>query len=156
MRRLGADSPTGRESAPRCVGALLLVTQQRAASHRLGKHDPQTGQPFGVELASRDKCVRMVGPTDPSARRCQGWDLASPCGCKSTANGDSRGRWEGDTLVVETTNFNDKGSIATSAATGRMRSVPQTSAMKVVERFTPVDRSTIAYQVTIDDPKVYT
>ena len=70
-------------------------------------------------------------------------------------NGDSRGRWEGNTLVVETTNFNDKGSIATSAATGRMRAVPQTSAMRVVERFTPVDPNTIAYQVTIEDSKAY-
>ena len=70
-------------------------------------------------------------------------------------NGDSRGRWEGNTLVVETTNFNDKGSIATSAATGRMRAVPQTSAMRVVERFTPVNANTIAYQVTIEDPKAY-
>jgi hypothetical protein len=70
-------------------------------------------------------------------------------------NGDSRGRWEGNTLVVETTNFNDKGSIATSAATGRMRAVPQTSAMRVVERFTPVDANTIAYQVTIEDSKAY-
>jgi len=70
-------------------------------------------------------------------------------------NGDSRGRWEGNTLVVETTNFNDKGSIATSAATGRMRAVPQTSQMRVVERFTPVGPDRIAYQVTIDDPKAY-
>lgn len=70
-------------------------------------------------------------------------------------NGDSRGRWEGNTLVVETTNFNDKGSIASSAATGRMRAVPQTSAMRVVERFTPVDANTIDYQVTIEDSKAY-
>jgi hypothetical protein len=70
-------------------------------------------------------------------------------------NGDSRGRWEGDTLVVETTNFNDKGSIATSAATGRMRGIPQSETMRVTERFTPNGRNTIDYQVTIDDPKVY-
>jgi hypothetical protein len=70
-------------------------------------------------------------------------------------NGDSRGRWEGNTLVVDTTNFNDKGSIATSAATGRMRGIPQTSSMHVVERFTIVSADTIDYEVTIDDPKVY-
>jgi hypothetical protein len=70
-------------------------------------------------------------------------------------NGDSRGRWEGNTLVVETANFNDKGSIATSAATGRMRGVPQTSAMRVVERFTPVSPDRIEYEVTIEDPKTY-
>jgi hypothetical protein len=70
-------------------------------------------------------------------------------------NGDSRGRWEGNTLVVVTTNFNDKGSIATSAATGRMRGVPQTSSMRVTERFTPVSPDRIDYEVTIDDPKAY-
>jgi hypothetical protein len=71
-------------------------------------------------------------------------------------NGDSRGRWDGNTLVVETTNFNDKGSIATSAATGRMRGIPQTASMRVVERLTPVSADRIEYEVTIDDPKVYT
>jgi hypothetical protein len=70
-------------------------------------------------------------------------------------NGDSRGRWEGDTLVVETTNFNDKGSIATSAATGRMRGIPQSETMRVTEWFTPNGPNTIDYRVTIEDPKVY-
>jgi len=71
-------------------------------------------------------------------------------------NGEPRGRWEGDTLVVESTNYNDKGSIATSAATGRMRGIPQSEAMHVVERFRRIDASTIDYSVTISDPKVYT
>ncbi len=71
-------------------------------------------------------------------------------------NGDSRGRWEDNTLVVETTNFNGKGSIGTSAATGRMRGIPQSDALRVVERFERVDAKTIDYRVTIDDPKVYT
>jgi hypothetical protein len=71
-------------------------------------------------------------------------------------NGEPRGRWEGSTLVVESANYNSKGSIATSAATGRMRGIPQTDAMRVVERFTRVDADTINYAVTITDPKVYT
>jgi hypothetical protein len=70
-------------------------------------------------------------------------------------NGDPRGRWEGNTLVVETTNYNDKGSIATSAATGRIRGIPQSEALQVVERFTRVDQNTINYEVTVDDPNVY-
>jgi hypothetical protein len=70
--------------------------------------------------------------------------------------GEPRGRWEGNTLVVESTNYNDKGSIATSAATGRMRGIPQTEAMTIVERFTRLDADTIDYSVTITDPKVYT
>ena len=71
-------------------------------------------------------------------------------------NGDPRGRWEGNTLVVDTTNFHDRGSIATSAATGRIRGIPHSEALHVVERFTPTDANTIEYEVTIDDPKVYT
>jgi len=70
-------------------------------------------------------------------------------------NGESHGRWEGNTLVVLTTNFNDKGDIATSAATGRIRGVAQSDALKVTERFTPVDAKTIAYEVRIEDPKIY-
>jgi hypothetical protein len=70
-------------------------------------------------------------------------------------NGEPRGRWEGNTLVVESSNYNDKGSVATSAATGRMRGIPQTEAMRVVERFTRIDANTINYVVTIEDPKVY-
>jgi hypothetical protein len=69
--------------------------------------------------------------------------------------GEPRGRWEGNTLVVESTNYNDKGSIATSAATGRIRGIPQTHAMRVVERFTRTGDKTIEYAVTIEDPKVY-
>ena len=70
-------------------------------------------------------------------------------------NGDSRGRWEGNTLVVETTNYNDKGSIATSAATGRVRGIPQSEKLHVVERFTAAGSNTIEYEVTIDDAGVY-
>lgn len=71
-------------------------------------------------------------------------------------NGDSRGRWEGNTLVIDTTNYNDKGWIATSAATGRIKGIPQSEALHLVERFTRIDRNTINYEVTIDDPKMYT
>jgi len=71
-------------------------------------------------------------------------------------NGDSLGHWEGDTLVVETSNYNDKGSIGTSAATGRMRGIPQSAALHLVERFRRLDANTITYHATIDDPVVYT
>jgi hypothetical protein len=59
--------------------------------------------------------------------------------------GDSRGRWEGDTLVVETTNFNDKSAIQGSSA-----------ALHVVERFTRVSADRILYQFTVDDPTTWT
>ena len=71
-------------------------------------------------------------------------------------NGDSRGHWEGKTLVVDTTNYNSKGSIGTSAATARIKGIPQSEALHVVERFTRTSADTISYEVTIDDPPMYT
>jgi len=70
--------------------------------------------------------------------------------------GDSRAHWEGDTLVVDVTNYNDKGSIHNSAAAGYLQGVRQSQALHVVERFTMVDADNIRYEVSIDDPNVYT
>ena len=71
-------------------------------------------------------------------------------------NGDSRGHWEGNTLVVETTNYNNKGWIGTSAATQRVKGIPQSEQLRVTERFSRTEPGTILYEVTITDPKVYT
>ena len=64
-------------------------------------------------------------------------------------NGDSVGRWEGDTLVVETKNFNGKAWLNEA---GDVASHAQT----VVERFTPVNADQIVYRATVTDPMVYT
>jgi len=71
-------------------------------------------------------------------------------------NGESRGHWDRNTLVVETTNFNNKGWIATNVASGRIKGIEQTEALHVTERFTRVDADTIQYEVRIEDPNVYT
>ena len=63
--------------------------------------------------------------------------------------GDSRGKWDGDTLVVEVTNHNDKTWFDMS---GNFHS----SALKVTERYSLIDADTIRYEATIDDPKVFT
>ena len=70
--------------------------------------------------------------------------------------GDSVARWEGDTLVVETTNYNDRGMIASSSAGGRLKGVPITENLHVVERFTRVNEGTIIWSATITDPEIYT
>jgi hypothetical protein len=59
--------------------------------------------------------------------------------------GDPRGRWEGQTLVVETTNFNDR--ILFRGATPQLR---------LVERFTRRDANTIMYELTVTDPATFT
>jgi len=61
--------------------------------------------------------------------------------------GDPRGHWEGNTLVVETTNFLDKTLIGQTQATENLR---------LVERFTRTSPDTLEYQVTVDDPKTWT
>jgi hypothetical protein len=71
-------------------------------------------------------------------------------------DGDPRGHWEGNTLVVDTTNFNGKGWISTSAAGGRIKGIAESEKLHLVERFTRTDANTIRYEVTIDDPDVYT
>jgi hypothetical protein len=63
--------------------------------------------------------------------------------------GDSRGRWEGNTLVVDVANNNDQTWFD---VVGSFHS----DALHVAERFTPVSADTIAYEAVITDPKVYT
>jgi hypothetical protein len=63
--------------------------------------------------------------------------------------GDSVGRWEGDTLVVDTTNLNGKAWLN---EVGEMVS----HAQHVIERLTPVSGDRINYQATVSDPLVYT
>jgi len=70
--------------------------------------------------------------------------------------GDSVARWEGTTLVVETTNFHGRGMIANSGGGGRLRGVSVTEDLHLVERFTRIDEDTIIWEVTITDPDIYT
>jgi len=71
-------------------------------------------------------------------------------------NGEPRGRWEGDTLVVETIGYRDGGWIATSGSQRRIKGITHTSQLRVVERFKRVDDDTILWQATIEDPEIYT
>jgi hypothetical protein len=71
--------------------------------------------------------------------------------------GDSRGRWEGDTLVIETKNFNgipEMVNIGTSGAP--RRSIPTSTELHIVERLTRIDADTIEYEVTVTDPVMMT
>jgi hypothetical protein len=59
--------------------------------------------------------------------------------------GDPRGHWEGNTLVVDTTNFSDRVNFRGSSAT-----------LHLIERFTRVDADTLLYELTVDDPTTWT
>jgi len=59
--------------------------------------------------------------------------------------GDSRGHWEGDTLVIDTTNFTDKTAFRGSGEN-----------MHLAERFTRIDADTLLYEFTVNDPETFT
>jgi cell division septation protein DedD len=92
------------------------------------------GPDFVMILIENQHEVRII-PTDARPH--------APQGVRSFL-GDSRGRWEGDTLVVETTNFNDKTAFRGASEN-----------MKVTERFTRVSDDEIRYQFTVHDPSTW-
>ena len=69
--------------------------------------------------------------------------------------GDSRARWEGRTLVVETGNFRDKTILGSATTSRRLRGLPHSKRLTTLERFTRVDVETIRYELTVDDPDTY-
>ncbi len=69
--------------------------------------------------------------------------------------GDSRGRWDGDTLVVDTTNFTDATPFRGPPATAR-QDIFSSRDLHVVERFTRSDANSILYQFTVEDPSTWT
>ena len=84
-----------------------------------------------VEMVHDVRVIKMNGTHPPSNVR--------------TLLGDSIGHWEGDTLVVDTTNFRPEAAFGGASAN-----------LHVIERFERTDANTILYKVTIDDPSTYT
>ena len=63
--------------------------------------------------------------------------------------GHSVGHWEGDTLVIDTVGFNERGWIGA-------RGIPNTKQLHLIERITRLDMDTLRYEMTVDDPGAYT
>jgi hypothetical protein len=84
-----------------------------------------------VEMVHDVRVIRMNG--NHESRQIRRW------------LGDSIGHWEGDTLVVDTTNFTDKTRFYGSSEN-----------LHIIERFQRIDQNTILYRVTIDDPTTWT
>jgi hypothetical protein len=69
--------------------------------------------------------------------------------------GDSRGRWEGNDLVVETTNFTDKDAIGSNGAGYPGDPGYHSDQLKVIERFTRTSDKTMDYKITVIDEKTW-
>jgi hypothetical protein len=143
-RRETADSVQSRTLAERCIAwgnegppmlgstynANLQITQTRDAVY------------IGHEIGHAIRMIPVDGrPHLPATIHQLG--------------GDSRGRWEGDTLIVDSTNFNDQTNFRGPPSSAR-QDIFSNSDLHVVERLKRIDAETIQYQFTVEDPSVWT
>lgn len=105
--------------------------------------------PFPIEIVQRPDRVVILYEFNNVFHHIFTDGREHPKDLDATWNGDSIGRWDGDTLVVDTIGFNDKTMLDTSGN-------PHSTDLHVVERFTRRDATHIAYEVTITDPQAYT
>ena len=162
------NTETCRTQAPQCAGGeygppsprRYETTPYYNTRGRMNRHDGPEDQSLG------DRCMSGRTPDLNGFRRIvQGenaiaiaYDTGQGQGFQRMVNlsgehppsnirlrhGDSRGRWDGDTLVIETTNFSHKFPYQGAAQNRRL-----------VERYTRVDDETLDYEMTIEDPTVW-
>jgi hypothetical protein len=104
--------------------------------------------PYPFQILQTDEEVMILSEYVHTTRWIPLTELARYEGYESWM-GDPRGRWEGETLVVESIGFNDQTWLDHS---GNYHS----DALKTIERFTRTAPDVITYEVTIEDPKVFT
>jgi len=128
------DGPENRPLAERC---LLWATAgpPMLPSFYNNNYQIVQGPGYVAILVEMIHDVRII-PTDGSAHLPKNVRLWM---------GDPRGHWEGDTLVVDTTNFTDKTNFRGASPN-----------LHLIERFTRTDANTVMYEFTVDDPSAFT
>jgi hypothetical protein len=136
-----ADSWEDRNLSERCLVAAL--TQLGAAKHIL--QAPGYVVIVNNALNSNEPQIIPLGGRPRLGDNVRTW------------LGESRGRWEGHTLVVETIKFNGKqdGGPIMPKRTPLQRYLGSGETLRLIERYTRVDAETLEYQYTLEDPKVY-
>jgi hypothetical protein len=142
--RAASDSAQGRSLAERCiswgnVGPPMLPPTYNANLQIFQTRDHVI---ISHEMIHDNRIIPLDGrPHLPSSIR--------------LLNGDSRGHWEGETLVVDTTNFTAKTNFRGAPRSTR-QDIFASESVHVVERFTRVGANNIRYQFTVDDPATWT
>ena len=129
-----ADGPEDRPLAERCLVLNSAGPPMSPSAYNNNYQVVQTAKTFVVlnEMIHDARVIPLDGsPHIPSSIRL--W------------MGDSRGHWEGDTLVVDTTNFTGQTPFRGSGEN-----------LHLTERFTRMDAETLLYQYTVDDPESFT
>ena len=158
------DPPDGR-IPPMTAEGLRRAAERAESRRRLGPLDAAQGQPLSVRCIIMDR----IGPPMLAGAYNNNYQIVQTPGYVMILvemihdvriipldgrpqlpasvrqwTGSYRGRWEGDTLVVESTNFNGKNPFQGSSEN-----------LRLTERFTRVDENTIRYQFTVDDPSTW-
>jgi len=139
-----ADGPEFRDNIERCLAWITSGPPMLPTFYNNTYQIVQTPDRVAI-LVEMVHDVRLIAignqpPLNPAVRQ---WV------------GSSRGHWEGDTLVVDTTNMNSKRNFIGGGG-GRSGLAPNNDRMHVVERFTRTGPDTLLYQFTVDNPAIYT
>lgn len=103
-------------------------------------------QPFPFQIVQTPKEIIMIFEYDHTVRQIFMDGRAHPDDLTPTYMGHSIGKWDGDTLVVDTVGFNDKTWLDRDGH-------PHSDQLHVIERFHRVDRDNMTIDITMDDPK---
>ena len=144
------------EDIPMLPAARALVAERQANN---GKDDPEgfclppgfprvNGVPFPQKIIQTPAVVVILYETRTTFRQIFLDSHAPVADANPTWMGYSTGRWEGDTLVVQTSGFNDRTWLDDNGH-------PNSAAMKVTERIRRPDYGHLRVEITIDDPKYY-
>jgi len=149
MNAEGRKRGEERAAARRKVD-IMASAQNRGISERCiywGHEGPPllpTGYNSNLQIYQSPADFVVIPEMMPFARVAPLDGRAHASAALRTLHGDSRGRWDGDTMVIETTNFTDRTAFRGSS-----------EYLKVTERLTLVDANTIRYQFTVEDPHTW-
>jgi len=143
-RRASADSAQDRSLAERCITWGNEGPPMLGSTYNANLQIVQTSTQLVIahEIGHANRLIPLDGRPHLSPSIHQ-------------LGGDSRGHWEGDTLVVDSTNFTDQTNFRGPPSTAR-QDIFSDANLHVVERFTLTDPDTITYRFTVTDPTVWT
>jgi hypothetical protein len=158
--RLGVPAGQGIVDGNEIPYLPAALAKKRANFENRATADPETKgylpgvprimyMPFPFQIFQTPDQIVMVFEYDRGVRNIYTNGTPHPRGPLNWWMGDSRGRWEGNTLVVDVVYFTDQTWFDRA---GNFHS----DALKVVERYTPISPYHIQYEATIEDPKVFT
>ncbi|HKC57540.1 MAG TPA: hypothetical protein VKC35_15500 [Vicinamibacterales bacterium] len=158
--RLGVPAGQGVVEGNEIPYTPAALAKKRANFENRATADPETKgylpgvprimyMPFPFQIFQTPEQVVMVFEYDRGVRNIYTKGTPHPRGPLNWWLGDSRGRWEGDTLVVDVVSFTDETWFDRA---GNFHS----ENLHLVERFTPAGPDHINYEVTVEDPNVFT